>query len=225
MAVIGLPKAAVSWSSGKDSSMALYKTLKGGEVQPVTLLTTVNVDYDRVSMHGVREELLLMQAKNCGLPLLKVEIPKDSSNQIYQTAMKEAIRKLKEMGVRYMIFGDIFLEDVRDYRISMMKGSGIEPIFPLWGQNPAKLAYEIIEAGIRARIVCLDPRKLNESFGGRDFDRELLKDLPDQVDPCGENGEFHTFVYNAPFFKEPIKVRTEQSVLRSGFYFTDLVPG
>ena len=225
MTAIGLPKAAVSWSSGKDSSMALYKTLKAGEVRPVTLLTTVNVDYDRVSMHGVREELLLRQAENCGLPLLKVEIPKDSSNQIYQTAMKVAIRKLKEMGVRYMIFGDIYLEDVRDYRISMMKGTGIEPIFPLWGENPANLADEIIEAGIRAKIVCLDPRKLNESFGGRDFDRELLKELPGQVDPCGEKGEFHTFVYNAPFFKEPMNVRTGKSVLRNGFYFTDLVPG
>ena len=219
-----LPKAAISWSSGKDSTMALYKTLMSHEIQPVTLLTTVNVDYERVSMHGVREELLFKQAEMCGLPLLKVEIPKVSSNQIYENAMRGAINKLKEMDVKYVVFGDIFLEDVRDYRIAMMKGTGIEPVFPLWGQNPHQLANEIINAGIKAKIVCLDPRKLDESFGGRDFNGGFLKDLPKEVDPCGENGEFHTFAYSAPFFSESIKIRVGQSAFRDGFYFTDLTP-
>lgn len=216
--------AAVSWSSGKDSSIALQEILKSGKFNIVTLLTTVNADYDRVSMHGVREELLQKQAKACGLPMLKVEIPKNSTNQIYDEAMKRAIETLKSLNVQYMIFGDIFLEDVREYRIRMMKGTGIEPLFPLWGRNTTELAQKIIESGIKAKISCVDPSKVDKTLGGADFDLEFLKSLPDDVDPCGENGEFHTFVYDAPFFNEPVNVRKGESVFREGFYFTDLVP-
>ena len=218
------PKAAMSWSSGKDSSMALFEVLNSGRYDVVTLLTTVNSDYERVSMHGVREDLLQRQARACSLPILKVKIPKKSTNENYEGAMQEAIVKLKHQGVKYMIFGDIFLQDVRDYRIRMMEGTGIEPVFPLWGKDTTRLAKEIFDAGIRAKVSCLDPAKVGISLGGADFDQEFLEKLPSGVDPCGENGEFHTFVYSAPFFKEPIRIRTGESVLRDGFYFTDLVP-
>ncbi len=217
-----LPKAAMSWSSGKDSSMALYETIKSGKFEIVTLLTTVNSDYDRISMHGVRNELLHKQSELSGFPVLEAKIPAKSSNEIYQKAMQKAIDELKKLGVEYMIFGDIFLQDVRDYRIKMMTGTGIEPIFPLWGRNTSKLALEIIDSGIKARISCLDPRKLPTSLGGAEFNRDLLNHLPENVDPCGENGEFHTFVYSAPFFREPMKIKNGESVLRDNFYFTDL---
>lgn len=218
------PRAAMSWSSGKDSSMALYRILESEKFNVVTLLTTVNMDYERVSMHGVREELLQMQADACDLPMLKVKIPKESTNEIYEEAMQKSIDELKRQKVEYMIFGDIFLQDVRDYRIKMMKGTGIEPVFPLWGENTSKLAREIIDAGIRARISTIDPRKVSTELGGSDFNRDLLSRLPGNVDPCGENGEFHSFVYNAPFFRHPIKIRNGESVMRDGFYFTDLIP-
>ena len=218
------PKAAMSWSSGKDSSMALYEVLQSGRFNVVTLLTTVNSDYERVSMHGVREELLQRQALASGLPVLKVEIPKKSTNQIYEEAMRQAIGELKRQGVEYIIFGDIFLQDVRDYRIRMMEGTGIEPVFPLWGKNTTELAIDIIKSEVKAKVSCLDPRKVDKSLGGADFDNAFLGKLPSGVDPCGENGEFHTFVYSAPFFKQPISVRTGESVLREGFYFTDLIP-
>ncbi len=217
-------KAAMSWSSGKDSSMAAFKVLKSGKLNIVTLLTTVNADYGRITMHGVREALLQKQADACGMHTLKVEIPKNSNNEIYENAMKKAIEALKKQNVEYIIFGDIFLEDVKEYRIRMMKGTGIEPLFPLWGMDTKILAKEIINSGIKAKVSCLDPRKLDYSFGGSDFDELFLDRLPESVDPCGENGEFHTFVYSAPFFKDPIRIRTGESVLRDGFYFTDLVP-
>lgn len=218
-------KAAMSWSSGKDSSMALYTILKSGKLSIATLLTTVNSDYKRITMHGVREDLLEKQANACGLDTLKVEIPKNSNNEIYENAMKRAIDELKKQDIEYIIFGDIFLEDVKEYRIRMMKGTGIEPLFPLWGKDTKVLAKEIINAGIKARVSCLDPRKLDYSFGGSDFNLDFLNALPGNVDPCGENGEFHTFVYSAPFFKEPIHIKTGESVLRDGFYFTDLILG
>lgn len=224
MARLETHKAAMSWSSGKDSSMALYYILNSGKYNVMTLLTTVNSDYDRVTMHGVREGLLQKQSMACGLPILKVEIPKGSTNEIYSNAMLRAIDKLKEQEVEYMIFGDIFLEDVRDYRIKMMKGTGIEPVFPLWGKDTSKLALEIIGSGIKAKVSCLDPGKVDKAMGGADFDQHFLGRLRDGVDPCGENGEFHTFVYDAPFFKSPINIKTGKSVLREGFYFTDLIP-
>ncbi len=224
MTIEDAPNAAMSWSSGKDSAMALYRILKSKKFNVLTLLTTVNEDYERVSMHGVREELLQRQANACKLPLFKVRIPKESTNKIYENAMKEAIDNLKSQDVEYMIFGDIFLQDVRDYRIKMMKGTGIEPVFPLWGENTKELAHEIIDAGIRARLSTIDPRKVNTDLGGTVFDREFLSRLPGDVDPCGENGEFHSFVYDAPFFSKAINLKVGDSVLREGFYFTDLIP-
>lgn len=218
------PRAAMSWSSGKDSSLALHLALMSGKYSITTLLTTVNADHDRVSMHGVREELLRSQAVSCGLPLLKVEIPMNSTNEIYENAMQKAIDEIREKGIKYIIFGDIFLEDVRNYRIRMLEGTGIIPVFPLWGNDTGELARQIIGSGIRARVTCLDPNKLDRKFGGSEFDSSFLRELPEGVDPCGENGEYHTFVYSAPFFKRTINVKTGESLLRDGFYFTDLLP-
>ncbi|AKA49033.1 ATP-binding domain-containing protein [uncultured archaeon] len=217
-----MPKAALSWSSGKDSAFALYRVLQSGKYDIVTLLTTVTTSYDRVSIHGVREELLAMQAENTGLPVMKVEIPPKSSNADYERAMAEAVQKLNHMGVEYIIFGDIFLEDVKRYREDRMAGTGITPVFPNWGEDTGKMARDIVNAGIGARIVCLDPKKLDRRFGGAEFDLEFLGSLPPDVDPCGERGEFHTFVYRAPFFAKSLGVKTGEIVERDGFLFTDL---
>lgn len=216
------PRAAVSWSSGKDSAYAMYSAVKSGKYDVVALLTTVTSSYERVSMHGVRESLLMEQTKKAGLPLIKAVIPPKSTNEEYDKAMSKAIEEMKQLGIEYLIFGDIFLEDVREYREKRMERTGIKPVFPLWGRNTKELASEIINAGIYAEIVCLDPKKLDREFGGSPFDSELLDSLPDSVDPCGENGEFHTFVLKAPFFSEDIPVAKGNSVERDGFLFTDL---
>lgn len=216
------PRAAVSWSSGKDSAYALHKVLKSGDYEVVALLTTVTDAFDRVSMHGVREELLRKQAESVGIPITKVLIPPNSTNKIYEEKMSEAIEVLKNMGVEYMIFGDLFLEDIRSYRESRMDGTGIEPVFPLWGIDTGRLAREMIETGLEARVVCLNPEKLDRKFGGSSFDMDFIDSLPESVDPCGENGEFHTFVTGAPFFNRNLRVETGISVERDGFYFTDL---
>ncbi len=218
------PKAAVSWSSGKDSAFALLEVLRKGNFNIVSLLTTVTSTYDRISMHGVRNELLQKQSDSIGIPSLKIEIPPKCSNEIYEGKMKSATEQLKRKGVEYLIFGDIFLEDVRKYRETKLAGSGITPVFPLWGRKTPDLAKEIIRSGISARLVCLDPAKVGKEFGGLRFDLSLLNRLPENVDPCGENGEFHTFVYEAPFFNKRVDVEVGISVERDGFLFTDLVP-
>ena len=220
----GLPKAVVSWSSGKDSAMALYRILQTREVDVVTLLTTITERYQRISMHGVREELLDMQAKSIGLPLEKVVIPYPCSNEIYEERMADTLSKLKRQGVTHAVFGDLFLEDIKKYREEKLAGVGIQPVFPLWLEDTKKLAVEMLAAGFRAVITCVDPKKLDVAFAGREFDESFLVDLPSDVDPCGENGEFHTFVYDGPVFRQPIRVIVGERVLRDGFEFADVLP-
>lgn len=218
------PKAVISWSSGKDSAYALLNVLESGKYDVVAMLTTVTSTYERVSMHGVRNELLMRQAAILELPEITVTIPPKSSNRIYEAKMSEATEKLRSMGVEFIVFGDIYLEDVRAYRESRLDGTGIRPVFPLWGRDTGKLSREIIDSGISARIVCLDPTRLDRKFGGEKYDAALVDSFPDGVDPCGENGEFHTFVYEAPYFRNAISVKKGESVEREGFFFTDLYP-
>jgi uncharacterized protein (TIGR00290 family) len=217
-------KALVAWSSGKDSAFALVDTLRAGELDVAGLLTTVTADYARVSMHGVREEVLELQARAAGLPLHRVRIPAACVNAEYERAMGEAVRAARADGVTHVVFGDIFLEDVRAYRERMLEGTGISPVFPLWGRETRELAREMLDAGLAATIVCVDPRRLPESFAGRAFDRTLLDDLPPGVDPCGENGEFHTCVTDGPMFSACVPLRAGEIVQRDGFVFADLVP-
>jgi uncharacterized protein (TIGR00290 family) len=190
----------------------------------VGLLTTVTEAFERVSIHGVREELLRRQADAVGLPLTVVRIPYPCPNPVYERAMGEALARVRSDGVRHVVFGDLFLEDVRQYRESRMAGVGMECVFPLWGRPTAPLARAMVESGLRARIVCLDPRRLPRSFAGREFNDSLLNDLPPSVDPCGENGEFHTFVTESPMFRAPIVVRSGTVIERDGFVFADFEP-
>ena len=216
------PRAVVSWSSGKDSAFALYEARRSGRFHIVGLLTTVTETYRRVSMHGVREDVLEAQAEAVGLPLFKVPIPSPCPNEVYERAMATVLGRLQAEGVRRVIFGDLFLEDIRAYREAKLKGTGIDPVFPLWGRPTSALAEEMIAAGFEARIVALDPKKLPSRFAGRSFDRELLAELPAEVDPCGERGEFHTCVTAGPIFHWPIPVVPGDVVQRDGFVFADL---
>jgi uncharacterized protein (TIGR00290 family) len=218
----GKPKAVVSWSSGKDAALSLWRVRQQNEFEVVGLLTTITGKFGRVSMHGVREELLDRQAKAVGLPLRKVIIPFPCPEPEYERAMSEAVSAMEAEGVTRMIFGDIFLQDVRDYRESRLAPTCIKPIFPLWGDDPKELARSMVSSGIEAYVVCLDPKKLSKDFAGRRFDSAFLRDLPSKVDPCGENGEFHTFVSAGPMFSENIPVKVGSSVERDGFVFTDL---
>lgn len=220
-----MPELAwMSWSSGKDSTLALDAARRDPELEVVGLLTTVNEDVDRVAMHAVRRSLLEQQADALGLPLHVVGIPQGCDNETYQERMGRAVATAREAGVTRMVFGDLFLTDVRAYREEMMSGTGIEPVFPLWGRDTTELAGEFVERGVRARLTCVDPRVLDRSFAGRDYDRALLADLPAGVDPCGENGEFHTFVHDGPGFAAPLQVRTGEVVERDGFVFSDVLP-
>ena len=216
------PKAIVSWSSGKDSAYTLHRLRQQTEYEVVGLLTTVTRDFDRVSMHGVREELVRRQAEAAGLPLRTVEIPFPCPNEVYEERMRRAVEGLRADGVSHVAFGDLFLADVRAYRESRLAGSGLSPLFPLWGSNTLELAREMIRAGLRTRVVVIDPRKLPREFAGREFNEELLRDLPPSVDPCGEFGEFHTFVTAGPMFSHPLSVSVGPTVERDGFVFTDL---
>lgn len=222
-APVSAKKAAISWSSGKDSCYALYLLEKTGLYDFIYLVTTVTASYGRVSMHGVREELLEKQSESLGIPLLKVEIPPNCTNETYERKMSEAMERLRSEGVEYMAFGDIFLQDIKEYRENRLKGTGIQPLFPLWGKETGKLAEEIIEAGIHARITCIDPSKVSDDIAGLDFDYQLLAKLPESVDPCGENGEFHSFVHAAPMFENQLKIRNGETVERDGFVFTDIL--
>lgn len=217
------PRAFVSWSSGKDAAFALHEVRQAREVDVVGLLTTVTSNFARVSMHGVREDLLEAQARAVGLPLIKVEIPWPCANETYERAMTVVTARLRDLEVTRMVFGDLFLEDVRAYREDRLRGTGIEPIFPLWGRPTPALARATIDAGLDTRIVALDPRKLPRQFAGRRFDRDLLDQLPPEVDPCGERGEFHTCVVAGPMFSAPIPVVPGEVVEREGFVFADLV--
>jgi len=219
----GRPRAIVSWSSGKDSAWALETVRRAGACDVVGLLTTVTEGFDRVSMHGVREEILDLQADRVGLPCVKVRIPPRCTNADYERAMGEALSLSRGRGVTHIVFGDLFLEDVRRYREERLAGSGIEPVFPLWGRDTSELAAEMITAGLQAIVVCVDPRALPGSFAGRRFDSRFLQDLPESVDPCGEKGEFHTCVTAGPMFQSPVFVRPGEILEREGFLFADLL--
>jgi len=218
------PKAFMSWSSGKDSAFALYEARRLGLADIVGVLTTVNEVHDRVAMHGTRNALLDRQIEELGLPVIKVPLPSPCPNEIYEQRMAEAVAQIKAQGIRHMVFGDLYLEDIRAYRVEKLASAGMEAIFPLWLRNTRALADEMIASGLTAHIVCLDPRRIDRKFAGRKFDHALLKELPADIDPCGENGEFHTAVSAGPMFKSAIAVSVGETVERDGFVFTDLIP-
>lgn len=217
-------KAWLAWSSGKDSAWSLHVLRTMAEVEVVGLLTTVNEAFDRVAMHGVRRSLLQAQADALGLPLTLVPLPHPCSNEVYEAAMAKAVMRARDEGVEAFGFGDLFLEDIRRYREERLLGTGLRPIFPLWGRPTGLLASQMIAGGLRARVVTLDPRRLSRGLAGRDFDREFLEGLPADVDPCGENGEFHTFAWDGPMFSRPLAVRSGAVVEREGFVYADLLP-
>lgn len=218
------PKAILSWSSGKDSAFALHEVRRDGLADVVALLTTINETFERVAMHGVRERLLDLQAEAAGLPLIKVKLPWPCPNEIYEERMADAMTRVKAEGITHTIFGDLFLEDIRAYREERLAAAGMAGIFPLWRRDTAALAREMIASGMEAHIACLDPKHLPESFAGRRFDESLLADLPDSVDPCGENGEFHTAVAAGPMFSKAIPVELGETVKREGFVYRDVIP-
>jgi len=217
-------KALVSWSSGKDSAWALHAVRAQGGIEVVGILTTVTAEFSRVAMHAVREALLDAQATALGLPCKKVRLPWPCSNEVYEREMSEALQSAKADGVTHVVFGDLFLQDIRAYREAKLAGTGISPLFPLWQRDTRALAREMIDGGLRATLTCVDPKKLGRGFAGRSFDRALLGDLPGGVDPCGENGEFHTFASAGPMFEAPIPVVAGAVVERDGFVFADLLP-
>ncbi len=217
-------RAWLSWSSGKDSAFALHTVHRDETVEAVGLLTTLNHDADRVAMHAVRRELVEAQAERLGLPLHPVEIPSPCPNAVYEERMAGALAAAVADGVDRVVFGDLFLADVRAYRERALADSGIAPSFPLWGRSTDELALEMIHAGVRAVLTCVDPAQLPAEFVGRAFDRDLLADLPDGVDPCGERGEFHTFVWDGPGFASPIGIAIGEVVERDGFVFCDVLP-
>lgn len=225
---VARPKAWLAWSSGKDSAWALHTVCAGCDpdcsFDVVALLTTVNETHQRVAMHAVRESLLEMQAVAAGLPLVKVPIPSPCSNEVYEQAMSEAMARARDEGVRHVIFGDLFLADVRAYRERQLAKCGMAPVFPLWGRDTRKLAEDMLAGGLSAYLTCVDPRKLDRSFAGRRFDQDLLAALPRAVDPCGENGEFHTFACAGPMFRAEIPITAGEIVERDGFVFADLLP-
>ena len=212
----------LSWSGGKDSALSLREIAHSGKYNVKALLTTVTEGFDRVSMHGVRRDVLRAQASSLGVPLEEVWIPKNSSNEIYEARMKAVLTRYKERGVEEVAFGDLFLRDIRAYREERLAQLGMRGTFPLWGRDTGGLAREFVEAGFRAVLCCVDPRKLPKEFCGREFDTAFLESIPSSVDPCGENGEFHTFVYDGPIFSKRIPVGKGEVVLRDGFYFADL---
>jgi uncharacterized protein (TIGR00290 family) len=216
---------ALSWSGGKDSALAL-RALRAGPAPDVgALITTVTTDYERISMHGVRRELLAAQAQAAGLPLVEVEIPAGCSNELYEQRMGQALARPPLREAPAVAFGDLFLADIRAYREERLDRVGKRALFPLWGLDTKRLAEEFVDHGFQAFLVCVDPARLDASFAGRAFDRELLDELPPEVDPCGENGEFHTFVYAGPIFSHPIPCTRGDVVVRDGFVFCDLLPG
>ena len=218
-----LYRVLLSWSSGKDSAWALHVLRNDPQVEVVGLLSTVNTAYGRVAMHSTRLELLRAQAQAVGLPLHIVPLPWPCSNEVYEAAMRKAVEDALEHGVTHIAFGDLFLEDVRAYRVKQLEGSGLEPLFPIWHEPTGPLARRMIDAGLQAVITCIDPKKLPRSFAGRRFDHALLDELPQGVDPCGENGEFHTCVLAGPMFREPLHAAVGETVERDGFVFVDLL--
>lgn len=219
-----MKKTLLSWSSGKDSAWTLYTLQQRRDVELLGLVTTVNQTHQRVAMHAVRLVLLKQQAAAANLPLHIINIPHPCSNENYNQAMDGFFDSIQQIGATHMAFGDLFLEDIRQYREENLKGTGLTPMFPLWLEPTEKLAQKMIDAGLKTRITCIDPNKLSANFAGREFNQQFLDDLPDGIDPCGENGEFHSFTYAGPMFKKPINISTGDVVEREGFIFADLQP-
>jgi len=218
-----MKRILLSWSSGKDSAWCLHVLRSSGEYEITGLLTTFNAAVDRVAMHAVRRELVERQALACGIPLWPVQLPWPCSNEHYETLMAEACRSAVSNRIEGIAFGDLFLEDVRAYREKQLRGTGLEPIFPLWGRPTQELARTIIRSGVRAKLTCIDTKQLAAEFAGREFDEDLLAALPAGIDPCGEKGEFHSFVYAGPMFKQEIPVALGEQVERDQFVFADLI--
>jgi uncharacterized protein (TIGR00290 family) len=223
------PRALLAWSSGKDSAFCLHVLRQAAARDPLAprvagLLCTVNETHDRVAMHAVRRELLARQAQAAGLPLLEVNIPSPCSNETYERAMGAALAAARADGITHVAFGDLFLVDIRRYREDKLAGTGIAPLFPLWGRPTRELADEMLAAGLVAHLTAVDPRQVPAALAGRRWDHALLAELPPTADPCGENGEFHTFVSAGPMFSRPIAVRAGEVVVRDGFVFADMLP-
>lgn len=217
-------KILVSWSGGKDSAWMLHiirRQLPQAEI--LGLVTTINECFDRIAMHGVRRELLEAQAKSAGIPLWTVPLPWPCTNENYETRMQNLIAQAKNLGVEAFAFGDLYLTEIRAYRERQLAGTGIEPVFPIWGIPTRDLAQEMIRSGLRARLSCVDPKQISAEFAGREFDETLLAELPATVDPCGENGEFHSFVYAGPMLARRIPIVSGETITRDGFVYTDLM--
>jgi uncharacterized protein (TIGR00290 family) len=219
-----MKRILLSWSSGKDSSWSLHLLRQQSQYEIAGLLTTFNQAADRVAMHAVRRSLVEQQAAAAGLPLWAIPLPWPCTNEQYEALMADACAKAVADGVEGIAFGDLFLEDVRAYRIRQLSGTGLEPLFPIWGKPSADLAHEMVASGLKAILTCVDTRKLDADFAGRQFDENLLASLPDEIDPCGENGEFHSFVYAGPMFRSEIEVVPGEVVIREHFAFADLIP-
>jgi uncharacterized protein (TIGR00290 family) len=219
-----MEKVLFCWSGGKDSAMALYQIQKDDRYQVVSLLTTITEDYDRISMHGVRRLLVEQQARSLDIPLHKVFIPKSCSNEEYAAKMIQALEKFKQDGVKTVAFGDIFLKEVRKYREDNLARLSMKGVFPIWGRDTAELVQSFIALGFKSVVSCINPEVLDKKFLGRQLDRDFIAELPPNIDPSGENGEFHTFVYDGPIFKQRIDYSQGESVLRDSFYFCDLIP-
>jgi uncharacterized protein (TIGR00290 family) len=217
-------KILLAWSSGKDSAWALHVLREQGQYEVAGLMTTFNAAFDRVAMHSTRRNLVEMQAEAAGVPLIAAPIPWPCSNVDYELAMKRVCDQALAQGISAIAFGDLFLTDVRAYRERQLKETGLQPLFPLWGVPTKALAQEMISTGLRAKLVCVDPRQISANFIGRDFDHKFLSEIPAGVDPCGENGEFHSFVHAGPMFSRDLAIVTGEKVERDGFWFCDVLP-
>ncbi|MCL8535779.1 diphthine--ammonia ligase [Chryseobacterium gallinarum] len=209
------PKALFNWSSGKDSALALFKILQEDQYDVSTLLTSINKEFQRISMHGVHVSLLEQQAASIGIPLVKMELPKEPSMEEYQEIMKDTISGIQSQGITHSIFGDIFLEDLRQYRENQLQSIGMKAVFPLWKQNTPDLIHEFLDLGFKTIVTCVNGTYLDKSFAGRIIDQNFIKDLPGNVDPCGENGEFHTFTFDGPIFKNPVPFEIGETVKKT----------
>jgi uncharacterized protein (TIGR00290 family) len=219
-----MKRTLLSWSSGKDSAWSLHLLRQQNEYEIVGLLTTFNQEANRVAMHAVRRSLVEAQARAAGIPLWGVDLPWPCSNADYERIMKEKCGDAVQAGIECIAFGDLFLTDIRAYREKQLENSGLQPIFPVWGMPTRELARSMIKSGVRAKLTCVDTKLLAADFVGREFDEQLLLDLPSEIDPCGENGEFHTFVYGGPMFQHDLSVEVGEIVSRDGFVFADLSP-